>query len=146
MNSGGRVRRGLGLAAALFVCASASAPAAPAPRWDGWGNSPERWGLADTESATLTRSFVLPLEGRITSQVLFADGAFYAATSAGKVVSFTAAGVVRWQIDLGQLTNRCAQLDGYGVTSTGVIDPASGTLYVADSFGRLHALDLANGA
>jgi hypothetical protein len=146
LSSGGRVRRGLALAAALAVCASAPGAAAPAPAWNGWGNSPERWGLAGIDPATLTRSFVLPLDGRITSQVLFADGAFYAATSAGKVVSFTAAGVVRWQVDVGQLSNRCAQLDGYGVTGTGVIDPASGVLYVADSFGRLHALDLSSGA
>src|SRR5262249_3550406 len=47
---------------------------------------------------------------------------------------------------VGQLTNRCAQLDGYGVTGTGVIDPATDTLYVADAFGRLHALALSNGA
>ena len=46
----------------------------------------------------------------------------------------------------GQLASRCAQLDGYGVTGTGVIDPVSGTLYIADSFGRLHALSLSTGA
>jgi len=35
--------------------------------------------------------------------------------------------------------------DGWGVTGTPVIDPAARTLYVADAFGRLHALDLATG-
>jgi hypothetical protein len=89
---------------------------------------------------------VLPLDGRITGQILFAAGSFYAATSTGKVVSFTPSGTVRWQVDVGQITSRCAQLDGYGVTGTGVIDPAAGTLYVADSFGRLHAFALSNGS
>src|SRR5581483_2533816 len=33
-----------------------------------------------------------------------------------------------------------------GVTGTPVADPATRSLYVADAFGRLHALDLATGA
>ena len=101
---------------------------------------------APSVPVALARNFVLPLTGRITSQILFADGSFFAATSAGKVVSFTSTGTIRWQDDVGQLTNRCAQLDGYGVTGTGVIDPSTSTLYVADAFGRLHALSLENGS
>jgi hypothetical protein len=99
-----------------------------------------------SDPAALSRAFVLPLDGRITGQVLFGGGSFFAATSTGEVASFTSSGVVRWKVDLGQLTNRCTQLDGYGVTGTGAIDPAGGTLYVADAFGRLHALALSNGA
>ena len=112
----------------------------------GWGASAERWGTVPSDPAGLERDFVLPLDGRITSQVLYADGSFFASTSSGEVASFTSSGVVRWKDDLGQLTNRCAQLDGYGVTGTGVIDPTTSTLYVADAFGRLHALALSNGA
>ncbi len=85
-------------------------------------------GDAATEPAALTRAFVLPLNGRITNQVLAAGGAYFVGTSSGEVVSFTPAGVVRWQDQLGQLTSKCAQLDGM------------------DAFGRLHALSLSTGA
>ena len=86
------------------------------------------------------------MTGRITNQILAADGDYFVATSSGAVVSFTQSGIVRWKAQLGQLTSKCAQLDGYGVTGTGVIDPSSGTLYEMDAFGRLHALSLATGA
>ena len=55
-------------------------------------------------------------------------------------------GYVRWRVDLGQLERVCQQIDGYGVTGTPVIDLATHALYVADAFGRVHALDLATGA
>ena len=113
---------------------------------DRLGNSPERWSNTAADPVSLTRQFVLPVDGRITSQVVAASGSYYAATSAGKIVAFSPEGIVRWQVDVGQLSNACAQLDGYGVTGTGAIDPAAGTLYVADAFGRLHALGLSNGA
>ena len=134
------------LVAALVACASASSATTPTPLWAGWGGNPARTGLAATEPAAVTGSFVLPLGGRITSQVLYAGGAFFAATSTGRIVSFTTNGIVRWQVNVGQITSHCAQLDGYGVTGTGVIDPAAGTLYEMDAFGRLHALSLATGA
>jgi hypothetical protein len=138
--------RRLVAAGALILCATASGATAPAATWTTWGGNPERWGAVTSDPTALARNFVLPLTGRITSQILFADGSFFAATSAGNVVSFTSSGTIRWEVDVGQLTNRCAQLDGYGVTGTGVIDPATSTLYVADAFGRLHALSLANGS
>ena len=46
----------------------------------------------------------------------------------------------------GSSRSTCEQLDGYGVVGTGVVDARSGTLYLADAFGRLHALDVATGA
>jgi hypothetical protein len=143
---GGLSARRLAIACAFVICGSASGAPSRAGSWTGWGSTPERWGTVSADPAGLSRDFVLPLDGQITSQVLFADGSFFAATSTGEVASFTSSGVVRWKVDLGQLTNRCAQLDGYGVTGTGVIDPVSGTLYVADAFGRLHALALSTGA
>jgi hypothetical protein len=132
-------------AGALIACASASGSTTPAAGWTTWGDGTARTGSVSADPTALARDFVLPLDGRITSQILFADGSFFAATSAGKVVSFTSKGTVRWQVDVGQLTNRCAQLDGYGVTGTGAIDPSTSTLYVADAFGRLHALALVDG-
>src|SRR5439155_1305337 len=68
-----------------------------------------------------------------------------AATTAGEVAAFTADGALRWRIDVGQLAQSCQQLDGYGIVGTGAIDSGSQTLYVADAFDRLHALDLASG-
>ena len=94
----------------------------------------------------MARGFVLPLGGQVTSQILAAGGAFFAATSTGTIVAFDNDGIMRWQVDVGQLSNACPQLAGYGVTGTGVIDQATSTLYVADAFGRLHALSLATGA
>jgi hypothetical protein len=101
--------------------------------------------VADAAVGKVTRRFVLPLEGAITSQILAAGGNFFVATSAGQVVSFTPDGVVRWKVELGQLAHACPQLDGYGVTGTGVIDTKTSTLYVADAFGYLHALALSTG-
>jgi hypothetical protein len=77
--------------------------------------------------------------------VLAANGTLYAATTSGEIVAFTPDGYVRWRTDVGQLAQTCQQLDGYGIVGTGVIDPASSTLYVADAFARVHALDLATG-
>ena len=132
--------------AALVVCLNAAA-AAPTASWTTYGNGPARAG--DASSATpqaLSRDFVLPLDGRIVGQVLAANGTFYAATTAGEVAAFTADGSLRWRVDVGQLAQSCQQLDGYGVVGTGAIDEAAGALYVADGFGRLHALDLVTGA
>jgi hypothetical protein len=76
------------------------------------------------------------------------DLTVYVGTAAGFVYALAADGYVRWRVDLGRLTNdQCPQIpDGFGVTGTPVIDPVARTLYVADAFGRLHALDLATGA
>ena len=67
-------------------------------------------------------------------------------TAAGYVYGLAPNGYVRWRVDLGQQVNACPQIpDGWGVTGTPVVDPASRTLYVVDAFGRLHALDVATG-
>ena len=50
-----------------------------------------------------------------------------------------------WRVELGQLDRVCQQIDGYGITGTPVIDLATNALYVADAFGRVHALDLVTG-
>lgn len=134
------------LAGGAALAVGTSAGAVTSPAWTTWGNSTDRSGTAASEPASLGRAFVLPLTGRITNQILAADGDYFVATSSGAVVSFSQSGLVRWKVQLGQLTSKCAQLDGYGVTGTGVIDPSSGTLYEMDAFGRLHALSLATGA
>ena len=93
-----------------------------------------------------------PVSGRISSQALVAQDmpvpgsrTVYVATSKGVVYALAENGYVRWRVELGQLNRVCQQIDGYGVTGTPAIDPATSALYVADAFGRLHALDLATG-
>ena len=70
----------------------------------------------------------------------------YVATTRGLVYALAENGYVRWRVDLGQLERVCQQVDGYGVTGTPVIDFATHALYVADAFGRVHALDLVDGS
>jgi hypothetical protein len=139
------VRAKVVVCAALVCCLNAAA-APPATSWTTYGNGPARTGAAATAAPSLTRDFVLPLDGRVVGQVLAANGLFYAATTAGEVAAFTPDGRLRWRVDVGQLAMSCQQLDGYGVLGTGVIDQSASALYVADAFGRLHALDLATGA
>jgi outer membrane protein assembly factor BamB len=106
--------------------------------------------LSPTE---LRPAWYRPVSGRISSQALVAEHVpavgqrtVYVATSTGVVYALGENGYIRWRVELGQLDRICQQIDGYGVTGTGVIDPATRALYVADAFGRLHALDLVTGA
>jgi hypothetical protein len=142
------------IAAALPSTGGVAAPTAVSG-WLTYGNGVTRTGIAarPVGAHALQQAWFSPIEGRITSQALVARdtpaaGTFtiYAATSAGRVYAFAPNGYVRWQADLGQLAHECTQLAGWGVTGTGAIDPLGGVLYVADAFGRLHALDLRTGA
>ena len=137
-------------ALALFaLCCLTAAGAVKQPStWATFGAGTARLGQAAASApvSNVARRFVLPLSGRFTAQVLSAGGVFVAASTGGDVVAFDRNGFVLWHDQIGQLAYSCPQLDGYGVVGTGVIDPASGTFYVADAFGRLHALALATGA
>src|SRR4051794_17092260 len=148
------VRRGGRFAAAAAIAAVlvAGASAAGTPGWTTYGADPGRAGAAPSLAPPVKPAFVLPLRGRVTSQVLAARDVpsaglttLYVTTSAGIVYALSESGYVRWRVDLGQLANECPQLDGYGVTGTMVIDAASATLYAADALGRLHALALSTG-
>ena len=149
MRRGGRFLAAAAVAALLVNGASGAGP----PAWTTYGGDPGRTGAASAAlSPPLRPAFVLPLRGRVTSQVLAARDVpsaglttLYVATSAGLVYAVSETGYVRWRVDLGQLANDCPQLDGYGVTGTPVIDAAGQTLYAADALGRLHALVLATG-
>src|SRR5437868_15030176 len=91
--------------AALALCLGTTAAAADPTAWTGYGDGPERDGVASpaADGTTPNRDFVLPLEGRIVGQVLESGGTFYAATTAGEVAAFTADGIVRWRDEVGQL-------------------------------------------
>ncbi len=132
----------------------AGARAATPPGWVTYGGDPGRSSAttATISPSAIRASFVLPVRGRVTSQVVAARDmpkagltTLYVATSAGRVYAFSENGYVRWRANLGQYTNRCEQLDGYGVTGTPVVDQAARVLYAADGVARLHALDLATG-
>jgi hypothetical protein len=134
------------LALFLSCCLTAAGAATQPATWATFGASTARLGQAPAPVADAARRFVLPLSGRITAQVLSAGGVFIAASTGGDVVAFDRNGFVLWHDQVGQLAYSCPQLNGYGVVGTGVIDQSSGTFYVADAFGRLHALALATGA
>jgi outer membrane protein assembly factor BamB len=140
-------------AAAVAVLLVAGASAAGPTSWTTYGGDAGRTGAAPTAlPPPLKPEFVLPLRGRVTSQVLAARDVpspglttLYVATSAGVIYAVSERGYVRWRADLGQTVHECPQLDGYGVTGTPVIDPATQTMYAADALGRLHALALGSG-
>jgi hypothetical protein len=135
----------LGSAAVLAVSGSVRTAPSPSSAWGTYGGSTSRAGYSPLAVRRVSRGFVIPVSGRITGQVLAGDGLFFATSTGGDVVAFDRNGTVFWRDNLGQLAHSCGQLDGYGVVGTGVIDPGSHTLYVADAFGRLHALALATG-
>ena len=136
-----------------MVAVSGVPAATSPPGWTTYGADPGRAGAAPALGLPVKPDFVLPLRGRVTSQVLAARDVpspgvttLYVTTSGGVIYAVSEAGYVRWRVDLGQAANECPQLDGYGVSGTPVIDAAAGTLYAADALGRLHALVLATGA
>jgi hypothetical protein len=125
------------------------------PGWLAYGNDAVRSSYTDTSLSppSVRPAWFTPISGRVSSQALVAQDVpapgrrtVYVTTSKGVVYALAENGYVRWQVELGQLDRICQQIDGYGVTGTGVIDSSTHTLYVADAFGRIHALDLVTGA
>ena len=136
----------------LFVGVGAAAQ--PTGGWLVYGNDLARSSATGTSlpPLSLRPAWYTPVSGRISSQALVAQDmpvpgrrTVYFATSKGVVYALAENGYVRWRVELGQLDRVCQQIDGYGVTGTPAIDRDTSALYVADAFGRLHALDLATG-
>jgi hypothetical protein len=143
------------LACVLPLLVGGGADAQATAGWLAYGNDAARTSFTDTSlsPASVKPAWYTPISGRVSSQALVAQDVpgpglktLYVATSRGLVYALAENGYVRWRVDLGQLERVCQQIDGYGVTGTPAIDLASRTLYVADAFGRIHALDLATGA
>ena len=143
------------LACVLPLLVGGGADAQATPGWLAYGNDAARTSFTDTSfsAPSVKPAWYTPILGRVSSQALVAQDVpgpglktVYVATSRGMVYALAENGYVRWRVDLGQLERVCQQIDGYGVTGTPAIDLASRTLYVADAFGRVHALDLATGA
>jgi hypothetical protein len=123
--------------------------------WLTFGAAPARPGATTSAVGPLRAGWFAPLTGTVTAQPLVArnvpragESTSYVVTQSGFVYALAANGYVRWRVDLGRYTStNCPQVpDGWGLTGTPVIDPATRALYVADAFGRLHALDLVTGA
>ena len=123
--------------------------------WLAYGNDAPRTSFTDTSLSppSVRPAWYTPISGRVSSQTLVAQDvpapgqkSVYVATTRGTVYALAENGYVRWRVELGQLERVCQQIDGYGVTGTPAIDLASRALYVADAFGRVHALDLSTGA
>jgi hypothetical protein len=141
--------------ALVLLLAGSGASAQSSSGWLVYGNDLARTSFTDASlSPTSVRpAWYTPISGRVSSQVLVAQDvpgpgqrSVYVATTRGIVYALAENGYVRWRVDLGQLERVCQQIDGYGVTGTPVIDLGTHALYVADAFGRLHALDLTTGA
>jgi hypothetical protein len=123
--------------------------------WLMYGNDPARSSATSTSLSppSVRPAWYTPVSGRVSSQALVAQDVpapgrrtVYVTTNKGVVYALAENGYIRWRVELGQLDRICQQIDGYGVTGTGVIDKSTRTLYIVDAFGRLHALDLLTGA
>jgi outer membrane protein assembly factor BamB len=83
--------------------------------------------------------FASPLSASVDGEQLV-----FAATEGGSVYAVDAAtGAIVWQRQLGAVTT--PECGNWGITSTGAIDLAGGTLFEISAEGVLHALDLGTG-
>jgi outer membrane protein assembly factor BamB len=150
------VRHAAALALLLVGLAAAAArgAAGPSQGWLVYGNDPGRGGeSADRVPATALRAlWTRRLGGQITAQPLVARdvpspgrSTVIVGTSLGTVHALDGGGRPLWHVRYGRASSTCHQLPGYGITGTPAIDADGSTVYVADAFGRLHALDLRTG-
>ena len=137
-----------------LAAAAARGAAGPSQGWLVYGNDPGRGGeSADRVPATALRAlWTRRLGGQITAQPLVARdvpspgrSTVIVGTSLGTVHALDGGGRPLWHVRYGRASSTCHQLPGYGITGTPAIDADGSTVYVADAFGRLHALDLRTG-
>jgi len=148
-------RTWLAAVALVLLLGGSGASAQSSNGWLVYGNDLARSSWTDTSLSppSVRPAWFTPVSGRVTAQALVAQDVpgpgqrtVYVATTKGVLYALAENGYVRWRADLGQLERVCQQIDGYGVTGTPAIDLATHAIYVADAFGRVHALDLATGA
>ncbi|MDQ2728074.1 MAG: PQQ-like beta-propeller repeat protein, partial [Actinomycetota bacterium] len=116
-----------------------STPAYASATWPTYHATPDRQG-ADTNEGMLspsTQAWRATLDGAVYGQPVVANNLIYVATENDTVYALSAHdGSVVWERSLGTPLHGvgaaagCGDIDPLGVTSTPVIDPVSGTLYV----------------
>ncbi|MCU4185329.1 PQQ-like beta-propeller repeat protein [Acidiferrimicrobium sp. IK] len=134
----GRVAAALGACGVLIGWASA--PAMASPSWPTYHGDPSRTGADVSEAplSPLSQAWSATPDGSaVYGQPVVADGRVIMADEADRVYALDAHdGHVLWAASLGSpLTNvarqaGCGDVDPLGVTSTPVIDTASGVVYV----------------
>ena len=128
-----------------------SVPAATGGTWLGYHSDAARTGAVPAVASLrpAAAAWMTDLGGAVRGQPLVFDGRIIAATENNRVVALDpATGSVLWSVSLGTpLTDvdqvaGCGNIDPLGITSTGVIDPRSGTVYVvgevSDGGGEVH--------
>ncbi len=146
-------RRLLLVLAALAVCALTGTALAAIPFWTTYHHDPGRSGIDPDSTSPVAPSQAwqtAALDGPIWSQPLVYGGDVYVATENDTVYALNAStGAVVWQrhvataVPSGQLP--CGDVSPVGITSTPVIDPATGRIYVvADTWNGSSASSIAH--
>lgn len=137
--------------------------AGPAGDWLGYHADRARTGAvtAGPTAGRVRTAWTADLGGAVRGQAVVVGARVIAATENNRVAALAAStGRVLWSVSLGRPLRNvrsaagCGNIDPLGVTSTPVVDPASGTVYVvgevADGHGSVHhqltGLDVATGA
>ena len=126
--------------AAATTAAPTSATAVPGPAsWLGYHSDQSRTGAIAGGPVLnpVARAWSTDLGGAVRGQPVVADGRIFAATETNRVVALDPrSGKVVWSRSVGtpltdvQSVAGCGDIDPLGITSTPVIDPKSGTIYV----------------
>lgn len=110
-------------------------------------------GLSSETVRDIVKRWTVNVGGRFVASPLYAEDvpfgssredAVFVATNAGTVAALRAFdGTVLWKRTLSATVTTCGST--YGISSTPVVDRASGRLYTIGADGLLHALDLSTG-
>jgi outer membrane protein assembly factor BamB len=116
-----------------------STPASASTTWPTYHATPNRQGV-DLNEQTLfpsTQAWRASLDGAVYGQPVVANGLIYAATENDTVYALSAHdGHIVWHRNVGTplrsvgAATGCGDIDPLGITSTPVIDPGTGTVYV----------------
>ncbi len=142
--------------------ASAGSSALSSSSWLSYHADQSRTGAvpAGASLTNATRAWSADLGGAVYGQPLVAAGKIIAATETNRVVALRPTdGKVLWSVSLGKpLTDvgsaaGCGNIDPLGITSTPVIDPATGIVYVVGEVAsgatvhhQIEGIRIANGA